>query len=400
MSKYLSVKEISQLKEDYGEIIKILKSRNYDFEKLPKIREAIKDTGEACAISYPTQGILKYHGFADFRNRIAYFPSISFNNDCAFTISYMKFDKSLESDIAYLNGKKMTGTNLERVTYTLDYIRNFSKIYSKAILISRNFTNLNEPFTEGKGLGTSSSGASALALSAISIIYDNNPLYLNNNRLLSIFSRYFSGSGSRSAAGGISIWMSYPEIDPLRSYAIRLDRNEHQSFLNDISILTIPIKSNLKTTQAHKIAPKSLFFPIWIRERKNMIKEFLNALESKDLKGIGGIAELDTLILHSIGMTVPNNQSIIGWEPVTLQIIKEINRLKAEGYFIYYSIDTGPSVVLLVKNKVKDTIINRLNSINNGLTILTGKIAGPPKLLDNNSKERQLLSKDIERYCR
>ena len=74
--------------------------------------------------------------------------------------------------------------------------------------------------------------------------------------------------------GGFSLLLSHPNIDPFDSYAIRLDRRENQSFLENISLLTIPMKSDLKTHQAHEIAPKSSFFPTWLKQRKNLIFEF------------------------------------------------------------------------------------------------------------------------------
>ena len=154
----------------------------------------------------------------------------------------------------------------------------------------------------------SSSLSAALATAATSILYNNNNDYLNNRRLISIFSRYLSGSGCRSAVGGFSLWLSHPKIDPNSSYAVRLDKKRHASFVKDISLITIPIKSNLKTTEAHKIAPKSIFFPSWLKNRKNLIIEFINALNNHDFSKIGELAEFDTMCLHSVAMRPNSSQ--------------------------------------------------------------------------------------------
>ncbi|MFX1259678.1 MAG: hypothetical protein ACFFAN_17630 [Promethearchaeota archaeon] len=89
-----------------------------------------------------------------------------------------------------------------------------------------------------------------------------------------------------------------------------MDRKEHQSFIKKISLITIPINSELKTNQAHEIAPKSPFFITWLKYRKNVVFDFIAALNNKDLNRIGELAEYDTLCLHSITMTPPNKQII------------------------------------------------------------------------------------------
>ena len=73
---------LDQLKQDYVEILDYLKEKRYKLQELPEMRNAIVDHGEAYAIAYPIQGILKYHGLSDFYNRLAFFPSISLNNAC------------------------------------------------------------------------------------------------------------------------------------------------------------------------------------------------------------------------------------------------------------------------------------------------------------------------------
>ena len=95
---------------------------------------------------------------------------------------------------------------------------------------------------------SSASGSSALALAAASIIYNKNEICIQNKKLLSIFSRYLASSGSRSSTGGFSLLLSHPYIDPFDCFSIRLDRKEHQSFIDKIALLTIPMQSDLNTS--------------------------------------------------------------------------------------------------------------------------------------------------------
>jgi diphosphomevalonate decarboxylase len=395
MSRLIPSNIINQLRDDYDEILKGLIKKGYEIESIPTDRNSLSDTGEAFSLAYPIQGILKYHGMVNKDHRIAYFPSVSLNNSSAFTTTYIKFDPSFKEDSAYLNGNVLSNNDLNRIKNSLDAIRTFSKIRSKAVVISRNVSNSSISSTIGKGLGTSASGSAALALAAVSIIYDNNPDFVKNNRLISHFSRYLAGSGTRSAVGGFALWLSHPKINPLDCFAIRLDTEEHRKFVDKISLISISVDSELKTEQAHEIAPNSPFFVPWLKERKEKIFEFLEALESEDLKKIGEIAEYDSMCLHSITTTGSYDQKLIAWKPATIEIMLKVQELRASGLNVYFTIDTGPSVVILTFNKEKDAIIKELKQVNPEFDILEGKIEGPCKLIDSNSSQASLLRNDI-----
>ena len=389
---------ISKLKSDYDGILEILAKKGYLIEPVPQNLEAKKEIGESIAQAYPIQGLLKYHGLADGINKIAFFPSISLNNDCAQTISYLKFDKSYEEDSAVINGKELYKDDLSRIKIAINSIRNLSKIKTKARLISRNFLKDQENSEIGKGLGTSASGSAALALAALDIIYEHDPLYVNNSRLKSIFSRFLSGSGCRSATGGLSLWLSHPKLESMNSFAVRLDRKEHSKFIDQIALLTIPIESEIKTTQAHEIAPKSLFFESWLMNRQKLILEFIDALDSNDLRIIGELAEYDTLCLHSVAMTGGQDNYILAWAPETLKIMHYVREIRKSGYEVYYSIDTGPSVVLLTQRSTVNKIENDIKKLIPEKEIIQGKIGGPSKLLNSNDIEYSKLKKDINQF--
>lgn len=398
MSIFLPDALSKQLKKDHGEVLKVLTKKGYQFQDLPITYEAKRETGYAYTLSYPIQGILKYHGFANEEQRIPYFLNVSLNNDCVYTISYLNFDKNLKEDRAFLNGENVYGESLERIKLALDSIRYYTKVDTKAILISRNYLKSTEKLAIGKGLGTSASGSSTLALAAISILFNNDPKYMHNQRLISIFSRYLSGSGCRSATGGFSLWLSHPKIKPFDCYAIRLDKKEHKSFVDKISLLTIPIQSDLKTSEVHKIAPKSPFFHNWLKLRRELVFEFIEALDDHNLNKIGELAEYDTLCLHSITMTATNNQNIIAWKPDTLEIMHQVKDLRLKGYHVYFSIDTGPSLVLLTYKNEKKEIIDELKPYLKNHNLIEGELGGPCRLLDSESSEAKKLENDIKNF--
>ena len=387
------------LEKDAEEIAVYLKKKGFLFPSLPKDLKAIKDEGEAFTLAYPIQGLLKYHGLANKEHRIANFPSISLNNDAFFTVTYVKFSKTYQKDRFMLNGVEIDSKDqkFNRVSHQLNYIRKYSKITTKAVIISRNIIRKNNKIVLGKGIGTSASAGAAIAHASISILYNNDINYTSNLNLRGLFSRYLAGSAIRSCVGGIGLWISHPKMDPTESFGIRIDTNEIQSFIDDIDLITISIKSKIQTDNAHEIAPLSPFYDSWMKTRKNQILKFYNALMDEDFQKIGEMTEYDTLQLHAITMTGSPDNNLILWTPETISIIHLTRDLRKQGIPVYFSIDTGPSVVLLTRTKFTKGILENLTNLNDNLNINIGKIGGPSKLLKKTSPEAKFIMEDFKK---
>ena len=385
------------LKKESEEISVFLKKKGISLPSLPKDLKAIKDEGEAFSIAYPIQGLLKYHGLANKEHRTANFPSISLNNDAFFTVTYVKFSKKYQNDRFILNGIEIDPNDqrYHRVSHQLDFIRNYSEINTKSVIISRNIIKKNNKTVLGKGIGTSASAGAAIAHAAISILYDNEVNYTSNLSLRALFSRYLAGSAIRSCVGGIGLWISHPNMEPKESIGIRLDTKEIQTFINNIDLITISIKSNIQTDKAHEIAPLSPFYESWMKTRKNQIMKFYNALIDENFQIIGEMTEFDTLQLHAITMTGSPDKNLILWTPETISIIHLARNLRKQGIPVYFSIDTGPSVVLLTRSKYTKEILDNLIKLDDKFNINVGKIGGPSKLLKKSSPEAKFLIDDL-----
>jgi len=385
------------LKKEAEEISVFLKKKGISLPSLPKNLKAIKDEGEAFTIAYPIQGLLKYHGLANKEHRTANFPSISLNNNAFFTVTYVKFSKNYQKDRFILNGIEIDSNDqkFHRVSHQLDFIRKYSKINTKAVIISRNIIKKNNQTVLGKGIGTSASAGAAIALAAISILYDNEVNYTSNLSLRALFSRYLAGSAIRSCVGGIGLWISYPNMEPKESFGIRLDTKEIQTFIDDIDLITISLKSKIQTDKAHEIAPLSPFYESWMKSRKNQIIKFYNALIDENFQIIGEMTEFDTLQLHAITMTGSPDNNLILWTPETISIMHLTRDLRNHGIPVYFSIDTGPSVVLLTRTKYAKEILDKLINLNDKFNINVGKIGGPSKLLEKSSPEAKFLIDDL-----
>ena len=386
------------MKKHHYEILSELKGRNYSIEDFPQVEERSSLNGEGAAKAYPIQGILKYHGMSDWKNRIAFLPSISLNNSAAYTLTYVEFDSKFEKDMVIINEKRAEGRELERVRQMLDTLREITSAKTKALVVSKNY------FVNGKGLGTSASGSAALALAAIEAGLGEN--YSKNQRFVSVLSRYVAGSGCRSATGGISLWLSYPGIESVNSFSLRIDRDR----FDNLRLITIPVESRLRiktkegyqkfrTEFAHMEAPKSEFFKKWMLMRKAKVIDVLDAIDKRDWERIAGYAELDTIHLHAVTMSGKSFEELdkpklVAWEPETLKIMRKVNELREEGIPVYYSIDTGPSPVLLTDKKYVTEICNEIEKM--GIDFLVSKIGGKSEILSPEEAKEELFTRTVK----
>lgn len=375
---------VSIMKEAHLEICNRLQEYGLSVADYPDLKNKGKEEGIAAAKAYPMQGILKYHGLTDWEWRISYLPSISVNSDAAYSLTLVEFDKKLDKDHVQIGGIESTGRELTRVKRVLDVIRNIAGVKTSARVVSKNVVRAKKT---GKGLGTSASGSAALTTAAVAALFGNDAT--KNTRFISCLSRILAGSGCRSAAGGIALWLSHPGISHEDSYAVRLD---NQNQLEDMRLITIPIESRLglQTENAHWDAPNSQFFKCWMFNRKREVLECLSAVKAGDWKTVGQLAELDSIQLHGITMSGNRENKIFAWEPENMLLFRMCNELRSRGIPVYFSTDTGPTTVLLTHKNFVQQVIDEIGKLNEYFETIQGKLAGPSEIVDVKKARREL----------
>lgn len=353
-------------------------------QPFPAALPAPDERGAAAARAYPMQGVLKYHGLADWQYRTAFLPSISINNDAAHTVTLVEFDPRLAADEATIGGAPAQGRELERIAQILDAVRGLGGARAAARVTTRNVLKSR---VAGKGLGTSAAGAAALAAAAVGALY--GPELVANTRFLSCVARLLAGSGCRAAAGGLALWLSYPGVAHEDSFAVRLDA---EGQLDDVRLVTVPIDSRvgLKTEQAHHDAPRSSFFKAWMASRGDEIVECLDAARRGDWRTVGQLAELDSMRLHGVTMSGSREHKLIGWEPENIAIFRMCDELRARGAPVYASTDTGPTAVLITHRDHEDAVVAAVGALGLGLETVRGRIGGPAALIDVDAARAEL----------
>ena len=373
-----------EMREADAKLRALLAKRGMLSDDLLDLTGLAQAQGIAAARSYPIQGILKYHGMADWHWRTAYLPSISVNSDVAYTLTLVEFSSTLETDQVTIGGRPAAGRELGRVVRTLDEVRRLGRFGTRARVVSRNVVRASKT---GKGLGTSASASAALALATISAAFGDS--VAANQRLVSCLGRLLAGSGCRSVVGGIGLWLSYPGIAHEDCFAVRLDIHGE---MDDLRLVTVPLDSRLglKTELAHRDAPSSPFFRTWVRQRFDEVVDCILAIERGDWRAVGQWAELDSIRLHGVTMSGSRENKLFAWEPENIPLFRMCNNLRSEGVPVYFSTDTGPTTVFLTHKDHEEALIERIHALDLGLEIVRGKLGGPAELVPPDAAAREL----------
>ncbi|MBI4008685.1 diphosphomevalonate decarboxylase [Candidatus Roizmanbacteria bacterium] len=323
---------------------------------------------KATVIAPSNIAFVKYWGKKDEKLRLPENGSISMNLDNLLTTTTVEFKPSLKLDEMTIDGKKELGTGLERVVRQLDRIRNIANINEKAKISSKN------NFPRGTGLSSSASGFAALTLAASRAA----GLTLNEKEL-SILARYGSGSACRSIPDGFVEWLDGNSSET--SYSVSLFAANYWKILDIVLIISQKEKETL-TTEGQKLAKSSPFFPIRIHKINEKISRVKKLIQHRKFKEFGELIEAEALELHAIMLT--STPSLIYWLPKTVEIMLKVKQWRREGIDIYFTVNTGQNIHLIIEEKNKDNILKRLKEVSNITKIVVNKPAVGARLINNH----------------
>ena len=269
--------------------------------------------------AHPIQGLIKYHGLMDPIRRIPFHDSISICIEAMKTTTTIEIIKDLGEDEIQINGKKPHEKEKNRILTVLNELRTLSDCKDKMKIVSEN------SIKEGKGLGFSASGFAALGLAA------SKALGLSLDHItLSEIVRLGAGSATRSLAGAYALWYANKNG---KSYADQIASCDSL----DLSMVIVPISSQVKTDEAHKEVLGSPLFVQRLKRIGTIVETMKRTIYLKDVAAVSRLSEEDTLNLHATTMT--GYDHMILWEPETLMVIKEVVAMRSEQLSAWYSID-------------------------------------------------------------
>ena len=95
---------------------------------------------------------------------------------------------------------------------------------------------------------------------------------------------------------------------------------------------------------------------------------------------VAQMAEADSIALHGVTMTGGTEHKIFAWEPENITLFRMCDDLRSEGVPVYFSTDTGPTMVLLCHKRDTARIASRVREL--GFDAVEGGIAPGAQLVD------------------
>ena len=292
------------------------------------------------AIAPANIAFIKYWGKKDEKLRTPTNSSISMNLSNLLTTTTVEFNQEFAKDTVNI-GRILDEKEGKRVIDHLDRVRKIARIISKAKVCSKN------NFPSGTGLSSSASGFAALTLAATRAAG-----LTMSEKQLSTLARLGSGSACRSVPDGFVEWDNF--------HGYTLYPPEYWDIL-DVVVVVSREKKEISSASGQRSASMSPFFKERLRLIKNKIIKIKQLIREKDFINFGQLVEDEALELHSIMLT--SKPALIYFMPNTIKIIKLIQRWRQEGLAVYFTLNTGHNIHIIIENKNIQKLINRLKIV-------------------------------------
>jgi diphosphomevalonate decarboxylase len=337
----------------------------YTCQKQKKVFFMHTTSHTATAIAQPNVAFIKYWGNRDHSLRIPSNGSLSMNLAGLETRTRVRFDPEFSSDSLTLNGRPAPELALARAQAMLNRVRQMSGIRTSAEITSGN------NFPTGTGIASSASAFAALAVAASAAA----GLRLDEAEL-SRLARTGSGSASRSIPGGFVEWQAGSRHED--SFAFSIASPEYWTLTDCIAIVSTEHKP-IGSTEGHALADTSPLQNARVADAPRRLDICRRALRTRDFETLADIVELDSNLMHAVMMT--SNPRLIYWQSMTLAVMEAVQRWRAEGLPVCYTIDAGPNVHVICEVVYQPQVENKLMGIPGVIKVLSAGPGGPARLV-------------------
>ncbi len=280
---------------------------------------------------FPIKAMEKFLGYYDPAMHLPFSPSISFNTDFSYAFSLCRFKKEPGRDTVQVNGR-VSQEYTHKAGQALDLFKQLTGITGSFDF----YIDIIRRYGRAKGLSESSAVASSVSMALLRNVLSTEP----SETLISRFAKFVSGSGTRSAVTGLSMWLSYAGIAEPESFAVRLPID-----LSNLHIAAFPLTADIKTSDMHTAALRSPLYFSWISSKFGFIENFIDSHFPLEMILERGFDEMISLsnVVRSVGREIHNSS--------TLTIIERYLDFKKKNPNIFMTTDTGPSAVLMSTEK-------------------------------------------------
>lgn len=304
-------------------------------------------TARACA----NIALVKYWGKRDPVLNLPAAGSLSLTLAALTTTATVRFNPDLAADTLVLDGVRVQGNALARLSRWLDLVRERAGIRAAAEVVSENL------FPTASGLASSASAYAALAMAAACAAR----LELSHKELC-ILARCGSGSAARSIHGGFVRMHAGSRADGSDAYAEPIAGVEDWPVRMVIAVVGGGrVKKHSSRDAMEHCAETSPLYPGWLAAVPGDLALAEQAIRSRDLDALGRVAQMNALCMHAAAMA--SRPPILYWQPATLACTQAVEELQASGLSAYYTMDAGPHVKVLTLAEQADQVTAALRQV-------------------------------------
>lgn len=301
---------------------------------------------KASAIAPSNIAFIKYWGKKDEVLRLPENGSISMNLSNLLTTTTVEFSSNYKKDEITINGVQEENEGSRAIKH-LDRIRKLANINQKAKVVTTN------NFPTGTGLSSSASGFAALTVAGAKAAGLNL-----TEKELSILARQGSGSACRSIPDGFVEWLDADTSEA--SFAVSLYKEDYWEIADVVAVVS-KNKKEVSTTEGQKLVGTSPFFKVRLANIKNKIELIKKHLKDKNFTAFGELLEAEALELHAIMLT--SKPSLIYLLPGSLKIMHLVKKWRQDGLEVYFTVNTGQDIHLIVQKKDVQALVEKLATI-------------------------------------
>jgi len=142
-------------------------------------------------------------------------------------------------------------------------------------------------------------------------------------------------------------------------------------------------KKKASSTEGHAAALTSPHYKTRLVQLQPRIKETRKALLRKQFKKFGQLIEEEAISLHLVAMSsIP---AIFYWNKGTIEIINTLRKWREEeGLLAYFTMDAGPNVHVICREKDEKETNRRLKKLKNVLFTIVNKPAKGTRLINKH----------------
>jgi diphosphomevalonate decarboxylase len=300
---------------------------------------------QATAVAHPNIALIKYWGKRDFERNIPAVGSLSITLDGLTTTTSVFFDTELGED-EFLLGGRAASEMAGRVTRCLDLVRERVGVRTRARVES------NKDFPTAAGLASSASGFVALVTAADAALGADIPQVE-----LADMARRASGSAARSIFGGFVELRLTPD-GPRPTETRQILEPSAWPLRVAVAVTETGPKEIGSTEGMVRTERTSPYYEGWVNSSEDDLAEARGAIARRDFEALADVSESSCLKMHAVMLSA--RPGLVYWNGATVECIRRVRELRANGVPVFFTIDAGPQVKAVCAPEAFDRVAAEL----------------------------------------